>query len=301
MLRGNDIADYLTWARGSETRFFLPQLSCAVAHRTRPHFSAYVPAFPSVPLYGNHADCRISYAAFLVFLLYLLASYSLFACFRLFTDGRKQALGAFLAILCSIPIPALAILPVSVLTAIVPAIKPALGRWGTLPGLGDFVFWSSDGFFHGIEGGTSAAFGTAASLLTFAILAKYLKTDEKRYLHYAAVAIFAAGLLHPFEVFVMCGASAAAFFWLHGREWRRALGESALLGICGAAGVSHFVIMGLRYQWLRDSIDLARRHRSSLATAAGNAGPAHAGCNFIPGDSPGKWLQRQTCCYRLGY
>ena len=246
MLRAWDIAQYLTWARASEKRLLLPNYHAP--WQTEPALTYPLMWVLSRACRLMRIELAAGYHVF-HFVLYLLAAYSLFFCFRVFTDTRKQAVAAFFTILGSVPITALAILPGFVLT---------FGRWNRLPGLGDFIWWSSDGFFHGIDGAVGATFGTATTLLAFAYLARYLKTEQKRYLAYASTTTFVSAFFHPFEVFVIAGAGAGTILWRSGRQWPRALLETALLGVSGAAGLSHYVVLSLRHQWLRDSVDLAR-------------------------------------------
>ena len=201
MIRDADIAQYLTWLRAFQSHLLIPDYQAPWL--TEPAFFnplLWVMARASTVVGG---DLIVTYHI-VHFLLYVATAYALFYALRTFSETPKQACAAFLVVLCSIPLASLAILPAFIFT---------LGQRGVLWGIGDFVWWSSDGFFHGISGSLLVTFGTGITIASFAFLARYLTTEKKRYLGCACLCTFLSALIHPFEVVVIVGAGAVALFF----------------------------------------------------------------------------------------
>ncbi len=184
------------------------------------------------------------------FLFYIMAAYALFFTVRTFTEARHQARVVWLVILFSLPLTALALLP----ALIVPhAPWQALP---SLPGLGDFVWRSSDGFFHGISGSALVTFGTATTLLAFSFLARFLQTERTQYLLCSACTVFISALVHPFEVFVIITAGAITIALWRGKLWQKSIPEIFCLAFSGVLGLAPYIYSAWRYAWVRDAAAL---------------------------------------------
>lgn len=239
MTRTADIAQYLTWARAFSDNVLIPDYHAP--WRTEP--ALINPFLWTLSQSARLAQLDLVTAYHLAhLLLHILAAYALFWALRVFTASRGQAVGAMLVLLCTVPLQSLAQLPLTL-----------IGRGDMLPGIGDFVWWSSDGFFHGISGSLAVTFGTAIALVALCCLGQYLKTEERRWLVGASLAAFVSGLMHPFEVFVIASAGSLTLVVWRGRQWRRAVPEVATLGLASALGLAPYVVMTLTHPWLREA------------------------------------------------
>lgn len=246
MVRAQDVAQYLTWIRGFEEQVLLPNYHAPWL--TEPAF--FTPFF-----WLLSQTARITGVSAVVefhlfqFLLYVVASYSLFYALRTFTETWSQAFAASAIMLLSVPLKSLAVLP-----------SLLLARWQLwplqpLPGIEDFVWASSDGFFHGISSGPLMTFGTASAVLGFSLLARYLKTGHKRFLAYVSAVAFLSAFVHPFEVFVLVGAGCITLFLVRRKSWISAIPELAALILPALTGLAPYLFLAWRYQWLRDASD----------------------------------------------
>ena len=239
--RGMDFAQYETATRAYQSH--VPSPNYHAPWLTEPAF--FIP-FCWV-LAKTSSVLRVEFVAayhLWHFLLYLVAAFSLCWMLRVFSRTRGQMFAAFLVILCVIPVKSMGVLPALIATG---------GRLAARPGLVDFAWWTSDGFFHGMGGSLLVTLGTAGMLVVFTLLALYLETGKRQYLAGAAVVTFFATFLHPFEFVVTTGAGAAAFFVLRGRYWRQAVKESLWLGLPALLGLAPYLLLTVRYPWLRDA------------------------------------------------
>jgi len=238
MVRAQDIAIYLSWANGYLIQNLVP--SYAAPWHTEPAF--FNTFMWLLARFSKLTGLEIvSWYHIFHFLFYVVAAYALFYAVRVFTETAKQFWATFLVILCVVPLASLAVLPSII-----------LGRPGPPIGAGHFVWLSSDGFFHGISGSALVTFGTASTLLAFALLAKYLKTDQRRYFLYAILVAFLSALVHATEIFLIVAAGTIALVLWRGRQWKRAIPDVALLGLAGACGLAPYAIMTLRQPWLQE-------------------------------------------------
>jgi len=123
-------------------------------------------------------------------------------------------------------------------------------------GIGHFVWYSSDGFFHGISASILVTFGTGATLSAFSFLARYLQTGQKRYFKLAAVTVFLAALIHASEALLIFAAGSLTL--LVGKGWRGAAPMVLLLGACSALGLLPYVVLTLQTPWLQHLSELSR-------------------------------------------
>lgn len=238
MVRAQDIALYLGWANAYQHQNLLP--SYAAPWLTQPAFFNIFMWWLARFSLATGLRIVASYHLF-HFLFYVVAAYALVFGARVFTETRRQFWAVFLVLLCTVPLSSLAVLP---------AALSGMGR--PLAGIDSFVWSSSDGFFHGISGSVLVTFGTATTLLAFALLAKYLKTERRRYFLYAVLIAFVSAVVHATEIFLIVSAGAVTLWLWRGPQWRRAIPDIALLGLAGAAGLAPYAWMALRQPWLRD-------------------------------------------------
>lgn len=242
--RAADVAQYFTWMQAFQQggmlipNYHAPQL-------TEP--ALLNPALwliaKTALLLGVHLT-----AAYHVFhyLFYLMAAFALFYAVRQFTESAAQARAAYVAVLLAVPVQSLLYLPAFA--------KP--GRsWSqpvSLHGAGEFVWWTSDGFFHGISGSALVTFGTAATLLAFGLLARYLRGGGRGYLFGAALTACVSAAVHPFEILVIASAGPLALLLRHGAGWRQKIADALLVGGAGLLGLLPYAVLVGRHQWLRD-------------------------------------------------
>jgi hypothetical protein len=237
-----DLNQYLTWLHAFQNTAVIPDYHAPWL--TEP--ALFNPALwlVSHAALGLHIDTRAAYYLF-QYLLYLFAAYSLFFAIRAFTETEAQAGAAFIAAVLAIPLPALLALPWWVVPTRVWSPLP------TLPGFGDFVWMSSDGFFHGIGGSALVTLGTATMLLAFGLLAKYLRTGRRRFLVSAVGVTCLSAFVHPFEVCIIASAGSLALILRDPAKWRRGIREAFFLGTAGLIGILPYVVTTLRHPWLR--------------------------------------------------
>lgn len=247
LIRAPDTAQYWTWSRALENSVLATDYNAPWL--TPPGlFSPFALAIARAS--GIlHLEFPNVYLLF-HFLFYILAAYALFFTVRTFTETRRQSRTVWLVILFSLPLTSLALLP----ALIVPH-----DQWQPLPpvpGLGDFVWWSSDGFFHGISGSALVTFGTATTLLTFSFLARFLQTERTPYLLCSACTVFISALVHPFEVFVIITAGVVTLALWRGKIWQKSIPEIVCLTFPGALGLAPYIYLTWRYEWVRDAAAL---------------------------------------------
>jgi hypothetical protein len=168
-----------------------------------------------------------------------------FFAIRSFTDTAAQSSAAFLAAVLAVPAQSLLALPFQLLPT---GLKASLPQ---LPGIGDFVWMSSDGFFHAISCGSAlVTIGTATTLLAFGLLARYFRTSSKRFLVLSAVVTYLSAILHPFEVCVITSAGSLALILRDPENRRRGIADALMLGTAGVIGILPYVVTTLRHPWL---------------------------------------------------
>ncbi len=242
--RAGDLAQYLTWIEGFKLAPLIPNYHAP--WQTEARFFALLPW--TIAQIATLLGGRVLLAYHLVHLAgFVLASHVLLLVIRVFTYDRTQARAALLAVVLAVPLLSLAVLPVGILRA------TGVRGLPDLPGIGDFVWWSSDGFFHGIGGSLLVTFGTACALGAISTLGLYFRTQERRYLLYTCLIAFVSALVHPFEVVVIVGAGASMLLLAHHGRMRRAWLEAGMLAASGAAGLLPVGVQVLTAPWLRDA------------------------------------------------
>jgi hypothetical protein len=241
--RNADTAQYLTWINGLRHQFVIPDYHAP--WQTDPGFFtgfaamlAHITALTSLP--ANQA-LLLSHLLF-----YLLAAYGLILCLEVFTESTTQAILALLTSLCVVPFQSYLQL----------ARNLFLQDTSRHEGMHDFVIASSDGLFHGIAASPIVTFGTAASLLALSQVGIYLRTNRKAALYTLAAIACIDTLIHPFEVWVILGASVGSFVLAGGRTWRQILRDTAILCIPVGVALSPYIWQVLHHDWIREVADL---------------------------------------------
>jgi len=248
MPRANGVAAQVVWFTGFRDRWFLPNYQ-------GPWTSAAVFFNPLKFAVGRLAallnwEVEYSYILF-VALFYIFTTYCMLYALNTFLAGWRQRLAAVLVAVCAVPLAGTRILPLTL-----------LGK-RSLAGLGNFVWWTADGYFHGISGSLSSVFGTGITLLAMSLLVHYVDSGNRSYLRAAGVAAFFSGIVHPFEVFVITIGGSAALALRDGvvqalSRWRRAFVETLTLAGPGALAVSWYLLQAMRSEWLRDQASLLK-------------------------------------------
>ncbi len=243
-----DNSIYESWLRSSESRVLHPNFQAPWL--TKP--AIFKPFLFLVSRLSHLAGVALEWGWLLAHIgLYILATYALLAAVKLFMKTSKERWAALGVMLLAIPIPSLLVLPSLVLPLDRLGIPP-------LPGLGFFVWYSSDGFLHGIAGSILVTYGTAATLASFAFLAAYMQTEKRRYLVGAGVSVLLCGLVHPYEPFLILAAGSLALLIWRGTSWRRAVPEVAVLNALGGLGIVPMAALALFNPWVRDAAAITR-------------------------------------------
>jgi hypothetical protein len=150
-----DMAQYETAATAYQTRSLIPSYQAPWLTDA----ALFMPILWALARVCSFLSIRFVTGYHLLHLMfYVAAAFSLLLAVRVFTRTRRQAIGAFLILVCSIPVKSLAVLP-----AWVAGGGDLKGR----PGLVDFAWWSSDGFAHGISGSAMVTFARRSQYWLF--------------------------------------------------------------------------------------------------------------------------------------
>lgn len=247
-VNATDNAIYESWLRSSESRVLHPNFQAPWL--TEP--AVLKPFLLLVARLSQAAGVPLDWGWLLAHLgLYVLAAYALAAAVTLFLKTSKERWAALGVMVLAIPIPSLLVLPSLLLP---------LDRLGVppLPGIGFFVWYTSDGFFHGIAGSILVTYGTAMTLASFAFLAAYMQTEKRRYLVGAGVSVVLCGLVHPYEPFLILPAGSLALLLWRGTHWRRSVPDVAILNLVGGLGILPMAALALLNPWVRDAAVITR-------------------------------------------
>ena len=173
--------------------------------------------------------------------------YALLFAIRAFTESRTQARVALVLFICCVPIPAV----LALVTYLCGTANPWLGLIAT--GATVLGRYDSDSFLNGISSGPLVLFGTVATILCMALLAKYLKTNSPHYLRWAALVAGLSAFIHPFEIFVIMGGGGLALLLRPGQPWRRSLRDIATIVGSGLLGLAPYVYLASRHAWLKQA------------------------------------------------
>jgi hypothetical protein len=235
--RGSDLALYETWMRLFQHSLFIPNFT--VPETTEPGFfnllmfligrlSGLLELPPPAVSLGVQAA------------LYIVATFGIYYALHVFLESTAQRWLAVALLICSVPVPSLAVLP-----------KLLRGSSWPLSGIGYFVWFTSDGLYHGIEGSILVTFGTAATVIAFSLIGAYLKSGKTRLLAAACGVTFLVGAVHANEAVLISVAALAALTLRSPQNRLRAMLDGLTIGGCGAVGVLLLVVPALLHPWVR--------------------------------------------------
>ena len=230
--RNSDIAIYLTWLYGYGKGWLLPNYS---APWTTPAQFVAPGLLPTAMLQRVLHVSPVAALQIFSLLGYLFVAYALaFAC-REFCQTRNQKILAVLIALACVPMDAL------------PLVARLFGAGG-----GRVHFLTlSDGFFRGLVTWPLITWGTGFQALCMGLLARYVKTVQRKWVFCLALACVCSTLLHPFEIFVTVTVVAIVFTRKFGISSESARDFAV---ICAAAGIGLFpyVFQTLRSAWMHE-------------------------------------------------
>lgn len=246
--RATDLAVYRTWVAGFTHDAALPNYHAP--WQTEAVFFNAMPFAMARTARALGLDSTLTYHLFHA-AFYVLAAASLVYAIRTFTADRRETRWAWTAIVLSVPVTSLLLVPFSFADGLGASV-------GSMPGIGDYVFWTSDGFWHGISGSAFVTFATATTLLAFALLARYLQTNRRRYLAATCAVAFVSAFVHPYEIVVICAAASLTLVVLRRGRWRLLLGELAAINGAGLIGVLPLSLIALQTPWIRAAAEVNR-------------------------------------------
>ena len=249
-----DIAMYVVWLEVFQHSWTVPNY--AVPWPTEPAFFnlLFFVAARISKLLGSDA---LATTLALQFLCYIAGSCGLFFAFRVFLKNARERLLAAALVLCSVPVPSLFVLP-----------RAITGHGWPLPGIGYFVWTTSDGFYHGIAGSVLVTFGTAGALIALGLMGAYLRDGRWRWLAWASPVAFLVAYIHANEALLICLASAAAVLLRPPVPRWKALRDALPMWLSAAAGVLLLAIPAWHHPWLRYLSEHNRRDTIAVADLA---------------------------------
>jgi hypothetical protein len=245
VIRNLDVPQYLTWAALAKDHWLLPNYHAP--WQTEPALFQ-----PLLQIVGKSGLPRLSAYYLLQVLLYWLASYTLIQGALTFCRNRREMVYAAIAIVGALPLK---------------LVGWAVAKWigasqvvqlTLVYGLIEYTYETADGLLRGgLSNSFTLTFGTAVTLGGFTLLARYLRTGDRRYFHGLVATAFVGALFHPFEVFLLVG-GAAWPLWRAGR-WS----QLVPLSVAGGAGLLPYLVQSVRSSWVRDASDFAQWHMST--------------------------------------
>jgi len=236
--RNNDIAMYLTWMNAMTKEWFVPNFHAAWS---TPHNFLILPLVPVVALQRWFSvSSPLAYQMFSLAAYIFTANAVAFAC-RTFCESRRQAVCALLLALACVPLGSL------------PFVSYVSGHHvppGDVPGRHAF-FVVSDGFFHGLVTVPLLTFGTGLQILSMALLARYSRSSERRWLAWLALACLFSAFMHPFEILVTIPVVAVVFLRQFGLT-ARSLTNLCLVYAAAAVGLAPHALQSLRIPWVHE-------------------------------------------------
>lgn len=230
--RYGDVAQYLTWAKAYESAWFIPNYHAPWI--TDP--ALFNPVLLLISRASNLSGVAIQGSLLVAhFFAYLLCGYGLFRCIRTFAVSRRERALALVVMLCSVPLPSL-LAPLALLAG-----------FQQTPGIGSFLYLSTDSFLHALPGSLLSTVGTGTTLLCLGFVGDYLQSRRRRYCLLAAAVAFASAILHPFEIVLIVTVTSVVL--LAARDLRAA----GVMAVAGAAGILPYAATAARVSWIRDA------------------------------------------------
>jgi hypothetical protein len=247
--RYEDIGQYLTWLRGLEKGWLLPNYHAPWS--TPPGF--IVPGLIPVSILQRSLSLNPVLALQLFSLAgYIFTAYALAFAYRTFCKTRRQVLWSLLFAFSCVPVASLPGLF---------RLSHGHGMLSHSAGAVEF-FDSTDGFLHGLAPWVLMTFGTGAQVLAMALLTRYFVSHERRWLTWLAVLCLVSALIHPFEIFVTITVAGIVLLRRPGPVASN-LASLCVLFVAAAAGLSPYLIQSHFVPWVHE-LEVANRHVVSL-------------------------------------
>lgn len=250
--RNADVAQYLTWIRGLETAWILPNYHA-------PWFTPpglIVPALLPVSILERwFSENPILALQLFSFAGYLFAAYALAFAYATFCQTRSRAFWSLLLALSCVPLVSL------------PGVSHFLRNHSQYSGALDHIQFMmvSDGFLRGLVTWPFQTYGTGGQVLSMALLARYCNSREPRWLGYLALVCLLSALFHPFEVFVTV--TVVGIVLLQQNEpIINSLTNFSVVSVAATVGLSPYLIQSLRVPWVREVAE-ANRHLVEIMPA----------------------------------
>jgi hypothetical protein len=248
--RGEDAALYITWIRGLAHQWTIPNYHAA--WRTEPGMA--LPAMTALAKLCSWSGVS-AVAALHAFQLsaYVLTAYAGAFALRTFCDDRREKFAAIIGAIACVPVSAVLQFPAMFLH------RPG---WQLL-GAGEFLE-GTDGFFRGITDWPLLTFGAFTVVLALGLTARYLLTNNRKWLWFLAADCFLSAFMHPFEIFGIATAVAILFLRFRSERWPDAALEVGTIGAASLAGMGIYIAQTLRHPWIRELS--SRNHVADLPT-----------------------------------
>lgn len=261
VIRNLDIPQYITWINESRHRLLLADLHAP--WQTGP--GLFEPLFwliARIPL-------PTLFAYYLAhFTLFCSAFYALLCAAEAFCRGREKWI-ALAAALCAVPL---------YLFGWAAAFACNSLKWQAVfaSGLLDYGYDSADGLFRGgLSNSPTLTMGTIFVLVSMTLLAKYAESSARKFWIALCAVTFVSALMHPFEVFLIVAASAVPLLM------RRRIFDWLGVGISGFLGLTPYLLLGIKSEWLRDAGDISPSSFHPLTIAAKFGLPCIAAAYFL--------------------
>ena len=236
--RNSDIAIYLTWLHGYAKSWFLPNYSAPWITPADFIAPGWIPVALLQRLLGVSPVVALQ---IFTFIGYVFVAYAMAFAFRTFCRTRSQGMWALLVALACVPIDSL------------PVLSQFLGssaQYGAATGRVHFLTMS-DGFLRGLVTWPFLTYGTGFQVLSMGLLGRYVKSGERRWMMWMALACLISTLLHPFEIFVTVTTAGIVLLRLFGFT-KETLKRLSWIAIAAGVGVSPYVIQTLRSEWMHE-------------------------------------------------
>jgi len=236
--RNSDIAIYLTWLHGYAKGWFLPNYS---APWTTPSDFIAPGLIPVSLLQRLLGVSPVAALQIFTFVGYVFVAYAMAFAYRTFCKTRGQALWALLVALACVPIDSLPILS---------QLLGSSAQYGAATGRVHFLTMS-DGFLRGLVTWPFLTYGTGFQALSMGLLGRYVKTGERRWMMWMALACLISTLLHPFEIFVTATTAGIVLLRRFGPT-KETVTRLGWVAAAAAVGVSPYVIQTVRSEWMHE-------------------------------------------------
>jgi hypothetical protein len=248
--RVNDLAVYLSWLRGFEQAWFVPNFNAAWST------SRSFMVIPLIPVAKIARLLRLAPASALQlfsFAAYIFTAYALAFALKTFCRTRRQAIWSIVTAFACVPLTSL------------PIVFEILHNHSHLRDIdrSQFVL-ITDGFVRGIITYPLLTFGTGFQLLSMALLARYSNSLERRWFSWLALVCLLSAVTHPFEVFVTLGAVSIVLLRQCGLSSTN-LTRIGIVFVAAGIGLSPYALQSSLIPWVHE---ISRADRAPAITPA---------------------------------